>query len=108
MEFVSAVGAQPDGLFGTWGRACPGQETDLAAPKLCLFRPTHASFTDEPDFTKLVFVPACEGKTGIQEQVAYTNSKVVGNGSFGVVFQVRPRSPSRLRRALVAARKTRS
>jgi hypothetical protein len=35
-----------------------------------------------------MFVRACDGTSGAQEEVAYSNYKVVGNGSFGVVFQV--------------------
>jgi glycogen synthase kinase 3 beta len=35
-----------------------------------------------------MFVRACDGKSGAMEEVAYSNYKVVGNGSFGVVFQV--------------------
>lgn len=32
---------------------------------------------------------ASDGKTGEQREIKYTNCKVVGNGSFGVVFQAR-------------------
>ena len=42
---------------------------------------------DEPG--KLVRVSAQDGKSGEQRELGYTNSKVVGNGSFGVVFQAR-------------------
>lgn len=31
-------------------------------------------------------VTATSGKTGTEIQISYTNCKVVGNGSFGVVF----------------------
>lgn len=32
---------------------------------------------------------ANDGKTGATRELAYTNCKVIGNGSFGVVFQAR-------------------
>lgn len=34
-------------------------------------------------------VLASDGKTAEQREIAYTNCKVIGNGSFGVVFQAR-------------------
>jgi len=34
-------------------------------------------------------VTASDGKTGATKELAYTNCKVIGNGSFGVVFQAR-------------------
>ncbi len=34
----------------------------------------------------MVTVTAHEGKTGQEMTITYTNYKVVGNGSFGVVF----------------------
>ena len=42
---------------------------------------------DDP--RKVVKVVASDGKTGDQTEVAYTNCKVIGNGSFGIVFQAR-------------------
>ena len=42
---------------------------------------------DDPQ--KLVKVIASHGKTGETCEISYTNCKVVGNGSFGVVFQAR-------------------
>jgi len=42
---------------------------------------------DDPH--KLVKVIASDGKTGETRELTYTNCKVVGNGSFGVVFQAR-------------------
>jgi glycogen synthase kinase 3 beta len=42
---------------------------------------------DDPQ--KVVKVVASDGKTGDQCELAYTNCKVVGNGSFGVVFQAK-------------------
>lgn len=37
----------------------------------------------------MVTVSACDGKTGESRDISYTNCKVVGNGSFGVVFAAR-------------------
>ena len=34
-------------------------------------------------------VLASDGKTGEQREIAYTNCRIIGNGSFGVVFQAR-------------------
>jgi len=45
------------------------------------------SALDDP--TKEVKVVASDGRTGEQKDVAYTNCKVIGNGSFGIVFQAR-------------------
>jgi len=42
---------------------------------------------DDPH--KVVKVIASDGKTGEQKDVSYTNCKVIGNGSFGVVFQAK-------------------
>ncbi|KZO95837.1 CMGC/GSK protein kinase [Calocera viscosa TUFC12733] len=42
---------------------------------------------DDPH--RVVKVVASDGKTGEQKDISYTNCKVVGNGSFGVVFQAR-------------------
>lgn len=42
---------------------------------------------DDP--TKIVKVVASDGKSGEQREIAYTNCKVIGNGSFGVVFQAK-------------------
>ncbi len=44
---------------------------------------------DEPDSTKVVAVQANNGKTGEPMELSYTNYKVIGNGSFGVVFQAK-------------------
>lgn len=43
--------------------------------------------TDDP--SKMVTVSACDGKSGESREISYTNCKVVGNGSFGVVFAAR-------------------
>ena len=44
---------------------------------------------DEPDSQKIVTVVANQGKTGETMELSYTNYKVIGNGSFGVVFQAK-------------------
>lgn len=41
------------------------------------------------DPLKVVRVTASDGKSGEPRELAYTNCKVIGNGSFGVVFQAR-------------------
>ncbi|KAI3627385.1 gsk3 [Malassezia furfur] len=41
------------------------------------------------DPNKVVKVLASDGKTGEQREIAYTNCRIIGNGSFGVVFQAR-------------------
>ncbi|KZV80740.1 CMGC/GSK protein kinase [Exidia glandulosa HHB12029] len=45
------------------------------------------SSLDDPN--KIVKVIASDGKSGEQKDIQYTNCKVIGNGSFGVVFQAR-------------------
>lgn len=51
----------------------------------------HASCTslaiDDPH--KVVKVIASDGKSADTRELAYTNCKVIGNGSFGVVFQAK-------------------
>lgn len=41
------------------------------------------------DSNKVVKVVASDGKTGQQRELSYTNCKVIGNGSFGIVFQAK-------------------
>ncbi|KAF9930320.1 regulator of ime2 [Linnemannia zychae] len=43
----------------------------------------------DSDPTKIIKVMANDGKTGEPHELAYTNCKVIGNGSFGVVFQAK-------------------
>lgn len=43
----------------------------------------------ESDPSKVIKVMANEGKSGEPHELAYTNCKVIGNGSFGVVFQAK-------------------
>jgi len=50
---------------------------------------SNAQPTLADDSTKLVKVIASHGKTGDQLELAYSHSKVVGNGSFGVVFSAK-------------------
>ncbi|KAE9387536.1 Pkinase-domain-containing protein, partial [Gymnopus androsaceus JB14] len=38
---------------------------------------------------KVVKVIASDGKTGDHREISYSNCKVIGNGSFGVVFQAK-------------------
>lgn len=46
-----------------------------------------SSFDNDPQ--RIVSVLASDGVTGDQTEIKYTNCKVIGNGSFGVVFQAR-------------------
>ncbi|KAG8680957.1 regulator of ime2, partial [Ceratobasidium sp. 395] len=46
-----------------------------------------SSFDNDPQ--RIVSVLASDGATGDQTEIKYTNCKVIGNGSFGVVFQAR-------------------
>lgn len=41
------------------------------------------------DPNKVVKVLASDGKTGEQREIAYSSCRIIGNGSFGVVFQAR-------------------
>lgn len=52
---------------------------------------THALYKilGESDPLKIIKVLANEGKSGEPHELAYTNCKVIGNGSFGVVFQAK-------------------
>ncbi|TPX35751.1 hypothetical protein SmJEL517_g01932 [Synchytrium microbalum] len=45
--------------------------------------------SNEPDSNKVVVVQANDGKSGENIELSYTNYKVIGNGSFGVVFQAK-------------------
>jgi glycogen synthase kinase 3 beta len=47
----------------------------------------HRAAIDDP--RKVVKVVASDGKTGETRDISYTNCKVIGNGSFGVVFQAK-------------------
>ncbi|EGF76935.1 hypothetical protein BATDEDRAFT_20902 [Batrachochytrium dendrobatidis JAM81] len=45
--------------------------------------------SNEPDAGKVITVLANDGKTGEAIELSYSNNKVIGNGSFGVVFQAK-------------------
>jgi glycogen synthase kinase 3 beta len=45
-----------------------------------------AALDDPSKETKVV---ASDGRTGEQKEIVYTNCKVIGNGSFGIVFQAK-------------------
>lgn len=63
-----------------------GAKTEEVDPSSC----TGATVTVTPDGTKITSVVATGGKEGSPAQeISYTDTKVVGNGSFGVVFQVK-------------------
>jgi glycogen synthase kinase 3 beta len=47
----------------------------------------HHAAIDDP--RRVVKVVASDGKTGDTRDISYTNCKVIGNGSFGVVFQAK-------------------
>lgn len=46
-----------------------------------------SSFDNDPQ--RVISVRASDGATGEETDIKYTNCKVIGNGSFGVVFQAR-------------------
>lgn len=46
---------------------------------------------DEPH--RVIKVQASDGKSGDNVEISYTNCKVVGNGSFGIVFSAKLISP---------------
>jgi len=54
-----------------------------------LLCPRTLLLTGESDPSKIIKVMANEGKSGEPQELAYTNCKVIGNGSFGVVFQAK-------------------
>lgn len=47
------------------------------------------SFPAIDDPHKVVKVIASDGKSGDTREISYSNCKVIGNGSFGVVFQAK-------------------
>lgn len=54
---------------------------------LVFFCPRAPPAVDDP--RKIVKVVASDGKTGDTRDLVYTNCKVIGNGSFGIVFQAK-------------------
>ncbi|KAJ3106107.1 regulator of ime2 [Phlyctochytrium bullatum] len=72
----------------------PNYRVDVVARVPNLERLDKEPITDEehePDSSKVVTVVASDGKTGESVELSYTNYKVIGNGSFGVVFQAKLR-----------------
>lgn len=63
---------------------CPSLSLSPVQPFINL---PHDVLADDPQ--KVVKVIASNGKSGDQCELSYTNCKVVGNGSFGVVFQAK-------------------
>lgn len=57
----------------------------ISRPPLTSLAPPTA--IDDPH--KIVKVIASDGKTGDTREISYSNCKVIGNGSFGVVFQAK-------------------
>lgn len=53
------------------------------------WRPSSLPSPAVDDPRKVVKVVAQDGKTGDTRDLAYTNCKVIGNGSFGIVFQAK-------------------
>ena len=51
--------------------------------------PVFSFSTAVDDPRKIVKVVASDGKSGETRDLIYTNCKVIGNGSFGVVFQAK-------------------
>lgn len=51
---------------------------------------TGVTVTQTPEGERITTVVASTGGTeSVQQEISYTDTKVIGNGSFGVVFQVR-------------------
>ena len=48
---------------------------------------TCACFNTETDGTKVVSVKASVGNADVNVEISYTNLKIIGSGSFGVVYQ---------------------
>jgi len=74
-----------------WPSTAPStvSRSRVRAPPSCLvcgLTPAHTAL-DDPN--KIIKVIASDGKSGEQKDIAYTNCKVIGNGSFGVVFAAR-------------------
>nr|GAT61273.1 predicted protein [Mycena chlorophos] len=52
-----------------------------------IVRMSKVSSIDDP--SRVTTVAASDGKTGSPREISYTNYKVIGNGSFGVVYQAK-------------------
>ncbi|TFY57115.1 hypothetical protein EVJ58_g7223 [Rhodofomes roseus] len=59
----------------------------IDTPVHCDCPPSTNPSVDDP--RKIVRVVASDGKTGDVKDLVYTNCKVIGNGSFGIVFQAK-------------------
>ena len=81
--------AYPLLLNPTSTKSCPSTSSACAETTSFTTNYVPHSFLTADDSQKLVKVIASHGKTGDQCELSYTNCKVVGNGSFGVVFQAR-------------------
>lgn len=62
----------------------PGVVLDTSGVVRWEIRADALPVADDPN--RVVTVTASSGKTGAEVQISYTSCKVVGNGSFGVVF----------------------
>lgn len=77
------------GSYNLARSALPGPRraaTNILLPSLPLSCDPQSAMGDP---LKVVRVTASDGKSGEPRELAYTNCKVIGNGSFGVVFQAR-------------------
>lgn len=77
-EMSTATGSLVNGIKVTRGlwRGCQRRDDAIKTGT--------DSTADDPN--SVVTVIATNGKTGKESQISYTNCKVVGNGSFGVVY----------------------
>jgi hypothetical protein len=73
---------------------CPSLFILFRISSLLFFRPSARAIgifatpaIDDPH--KVVKVIASEGKSGETKEISYSNCKIIGNGSFGVVFQAK-------------------
>ena len=73
--------------------SCPPPDHPYDSPHRpnCKFsiHPDHPFSPAVDDPRKIVRVVASDGKTGDVKDLVYTNCKVIGNGSFGIVFQAK-------------------
>ncbi|KAJ3196747.1 regulator of ime2 [Irineochytrium annulatum] len=84
---AAAVSKTPSNATNVINGIKLSSKCDLSRPRLLLL--PYLSDADEPDSSKVVTVLANDGKTGESIELSYTNYKVIGNGSFGVVFQAK-------------------
>jgi hypothetical protein len=67
-----------------WALEKPARLPRIPEPARWGIRADALPVADDPN--RVVTVTASSGKTGAEVQISYTSCKVVGNGSFGVVF----------------------